>query len=570
MRSEKRESARVRVRLGLVVSLVASAGMAASAIAEDRSIDGSGNNIANPTWGEADSQLLRQGTVAYGDLTWTMARSTGTGPRQVSNAVAAQAGSILNARGMTDMVWQWGQFLDHDIDLTDAANPLEPAPIDTTGDPLFLGTPIGFNRSVWDPATGMNVANPRQQMNRITSYIDGSNVYGSDTHRNNALRSGVGGRLLTSAGDLLPFNDPMVLGTMDPLENANDTGVFMDSEMFVAGDVRANEQAGLTAMHTLWVREHNYWADRIATETSITGDEAIYQAARKIVGAEMQAITYNEWLPALTGSELDAYTGYDSNVNASIANEFSTAAFRLGHTMLSATLARTGNNGATIGEGNIDLRDAFFNPAAITSVGIDPYMKGLSTQLSQEIDNQIVDDVRNFLFGPPGAGGFDLASLNIQRGRDHGLADYNTLRADYGLAPVTDFDEISSDPAVQAALASVYNNVNEIDPWVGMLAEDHVGGGSLGELTLAIIEDQFARLRDGDRFFYLNDDGLGDILAEFGRGTIDIGDVTLRDVIRRNSDVTLLQRNVFLIPSPGAASMLAIAGLVAARRRRDA
>ena len=60
--------------------------------------------------------------------------------------------------------------------------------------------------------------------------------------------------------------------------------------------------------------------------------------------------------------------------------------------------------------------------------GIAPVLRGLAAQVQQSVDTQIVPDVRNFLFGPPGAGGLDLASLNIQRGRDHGLSDYNSMR----------------------------------------------------------------------------------------------------------------------------------------------
>ena len=539
--------------------------MAATASAQVRSqvrsYDGTGNAIGD--LGSAGMDLRRDSTVAYGDLTWTMARSGVTGPRQISNALAAQSASIPNSRLMSDMVWQWGQFIDHDLDLTPSGG-TEFAPIDTTGDPDFMGTPISFSRSIWNPATGDSPGNPRQQPNLLTSFLDGSVVYGSDATRAAGLREGVGGRLATSAGNLLPYNT-------GGLENDNGPGGGPDADFFVAGDVRANEQAGLTSMQTLWVREHNYWADRIAAETSLTSDEDIYQAARKIVGAELQAITYNEWLPALTGSGLGAYTGYDPGVDPSISTEFSTAAFRIGHSMLNSSLLRMDDTGATIPEGNLALRDAFFDPSDITSVGIEPYLKGLASQAAQEIDGQIVDDVRNFLFGPPGSGGFDLAALNIQRGRDHGLADYNTMRVDFGLAPVSDFTDITSDTAVSDALASVYASVDEIDPWVGMLAEDKVVGSSVGELMQTIILDQFERIRDGDQFFYLEGSdalGLSTILYELGMSISDLDSTLLSEVLSRNTGYTSFQSNVFFIPTPGAMTLLAMGGLLAARRRR--
>jgi len=128
--------------------------------------------------------------------------------------------------------------------------------------------------------------------------------------------------------------------------------------------------------------------------------------------------------------------------------------------------------------------------------GIEVYLRGLARQAHQTIDGYVVDDVRNLLFGPPGAGGFDLASLNMQRGRDHGLPRYNVVRQDFGLAPKTSFAEVSSDPVMQAKLASCYATVDDIDLRIGALAEDHYKGGRVGKLVSTILGDQFTRLRD--------------------------------------------------------------------------
>src|SRR5262249_22533710 len=135
----------------------------------------------------------------------------------------------------------------------------------------------------------------------------------------------------------------------------------------------------------------------------------------------------------------------------------------------------------------VSLADSFFNPRLVQQNGADPILKYLATDNAQEIDNKSVPELQNFPFGPPGAGGFDLASLNIQRGRDHGLADYNTTRAAYGLPRVTSFAQITSNPVLQAQLQQLYGNVNNIDLWVGGLAEDHVAGGSVGPLFTRII-----------------------------------------------------------------------------------
>lgn len=531
---------------------------AAAALAEVRTFDGTGNNLANPLWGSAGSNLLRLSLPAYADGLSALAGPTRPNPRDISNAVIAQVTMAPNARGMSDWIWQWGQFIDHDLDLTPLGT--ETANIPTQpSDPIFAGATLGFSRSVFDPTTG--TVNPRQQPNVITSYIDGSMIYGSDTVRANALRSFSGGRLAVTPsafGDLMPYNTAGLPNGTRPGANPAD--------FFLAGDPRSNEQTGLTAVHTLFVREHNRWADRLALENPSWTDEDIFQTARKIVGAEVAKITYNDWLPALLGpGAVPAYTGYNPNIDAGVATEFSTAIFRIGHTMLSPTLARMNDDESVIPQGNLPLRDAFFDHnSLINGGGLEPILKGLASQAAQEIDTQIVDDVRNFLFGPfgpPGAVGFDLAVLNIQRGRDHGLCDYNALRVAVGLPAKTSFADITSDAAVQAALASVYADVNSIDPWVGMLAEDHVPGGSVGELARLVILDQFVRARDGDRFFYLNDPDLTPYLDE-------IESITLRDIIQFNTGLTSLQENVFFVPAP--VGVLALAGLIgsASRRRR--
>ncbi|WP_207396275.1 peroxidase family protein [Bremerella alba] len=494
-------------------------------------MDGTGNNLIDPTLGSAETEFIRIVEADYADGISEASGEDRPSAREVSNNIVAQSTSETNDRFLTDFVWQWGQFLDHDLTLTGEVEPEESLSIDVpTGDiyfdPTGTGTAsIAFSRSDYDPTTGTSVDNPREQINSITAFIDGSMIYGSDDSLAAALRTFEGGQLKTSEGDLLPTEG-------DVYEGAE------DSIFFVAGDVRANEQVGLTAMHTLFLREHNRLADEIAAANPGLTDEEIYQQARAIVIAEIQAITFNEFLPALLGSNtIPAYEGYDPTIDPSIANEFATAAYRFGHTMLSGEILRLNDDGTVADEGSLSLREMFFNPQEIVDNGIDSLLLGLASQQAQEIDNMLVDDVRNFLFGSPGAGGFDLASLNIQRGRDHGLADYNTTRVAYGLDLVSSFDEISSDSEVVAALAATYDSVDDIDLWVGGLAEDHATGASMGELFQTVLVDQFTRLRDGDRFWYQN--------VFTGRQLEAIEQTSLSDIIARNTDITTLQENVF-------------------------
>ena len=151
----------------------------------------------------------------------------------------------------------------------------------------------------------------------------------------------------------------------------------------------------------------------------------------------------------------------------------------------------------------------------------------------------MVDDVRNFLFGPPGSGGFDLASLNIQRGRGHGLADFNQTRIDYGLRPLQSFSDIKAPRSTKQRLAGAYDNINEIDLWVGGLSESPKKDALVGPTFHAILKDQFERLRDGDRFWY--ESYLPKNLVRL------VNQQTLSRIIRRNTDIgDELPSNVFV------------------------
>ncbi|MCA8924737.1 MAG: peroxiredoxin [Planctomycetes bacterium] len=502
---------------------------------ELRSIDGTANNQAQVAMGSVSVPLVRMLTQDYADGASTPAGPTRPSARAVSNAVHAQTGSVLNSRNATDMFWLWGQFVDHDIDLTPPATPAEPFAIPVpTGDAFFdpnsTGTQtIGLDRSV----CVMN-AGARQQLNRITAWLDGSGVYGSDAVRAAALRANDGtGHLrleATPQGALLPRNT-------GGLPNDGPGG----ATLFLAGDVRANENVLLTAMHTLFVREHNLQADRYRQlYPGATGDQ-LYDLARRWVGAEIQAITYEEWLPLLLGAGgIPSYSGYDAGQQGGIANAFSTACYRFGHSLLSTQLQRLDAGLNPIAQGHLALRDGFFSPTALVDGGgIEPLLRGAARQQCQEMDVFVVDEVRNFLFGPPGSGGLDLAALNIQRGRDHGLPSYNAARTQLGLSARASFAQVTTNPTTQAALMSVYATVDEVDLWTGALAEDRLSGSMVGELMQVVLSRQFALIRDCDRFFYLNQFS-GQELADL-RGT------RLIDVIRRNTPIgNELQASVFV------------------------
>lgn len=513
-----------------------------------RSIDGQFNNIDSPEWGSIGFRgeginLLRRAPHNQLRSDVIIQQEARDNPRRISNSLGAQGRqNIFNLRGVNDLFWLWGQFVDHDITLTPhgegARTPIPVPRGDRWFDPRGQGrAQINFTRSNAEfGAAG------REQLNTITAFIDASQVYGSDLERADALRTFDGtGRLRVSRGDLLPLDE-------GGLPNANEGG---RGPLFLAGDVRANEHVGLTAMHTIFVREHNRIAGMLRqADRSLSGDE-IYDRARIILGGIMQHITYEEFLPLLLGEKLPPYRGYRPDVNPGITNEFATAAFRFGHSMVASNLLLHDELGRPRGEGQVALREAFFNPGLFRQLRMDDLLRGLYQQRAQELDIMIVDDLRNMLFGAPGRGGLDLFSLNVQRGRDHQLAGYNEVRQAFGLAPIREFlttgasrRGLTRDPDLASRLQAIYASPDDMDLWVAGLIEAPRNRALIGELFVRIIRDQFTRLRDGDRFFYLNV-----IPSGFWREYIEERS-SLAQVIQRNSRVGReLSEPAMLIPS---------------------
>lgn len=514
-----------------------------------RTIDGTGNNTQDNDWGATDAPLRSLTSNGFRDQVSRPGGIDRPNPRIISNELFAQDGFLADRMALSDFTWVFGQFIDHDVILS-PNNPTEDASIAVTFRDQFMNPSglvpafIPMNRSMGIAGTGTDPSNPRRYFNALTAWIDGSAIYGSDTTRAVWLRSLVDGKLKVSSGNLMPYNtftleeDGEIDHDSPEMENENP---FIE-KLFVAGDVRANENPLLCAFHTIFVREHNRLCDILKAEHPDWDDEQLYLYARKINCGYLQAIVYEEWLPAM-GVQLSPYNGYDNTINPGMSNIFVTAAFRLGHTLLNSNILRVDNNGNPIPEGHIVLKDAFFNPSVIPAVGgLDPYIKGMATQVQQEMDSKIIDDVRNFLFGPPGsgAGGLDLASININRGRERGLPDFNTVRENFGLAPYVTCGAICDDTTAAQTLEDLYGTPDKVDPWVGMLAENHMSDALFGETIMKIFEEQFTALRDGDRFYYMNDP----ILSQAEK--IGIQNTTFRDVIMRNTNIDIMQENVFL------------------------
>ena len=516
-----------------------------------RTLDGTLNNLSYPDFGKAGIPFYRELPAEYADGKNTIVTNR-PNPRLLSNKLSDEPEDDHNDRMMAGMFYSWGQFLDHDITRGKGGTESMPIPL-PSGESKF-SNPIAFTRSAIHPGSGSATA--RDQSNTTTAWVDASQVYSDNLKDANWLRTFSGGKLKVSAGNLLPFNtlsgeydspiDPNA-PTMDDTRNRA-TGQLQ--KVFVAGDPRASEHPVLTSLHTLLVREHN----RICESLKYSGysDEVTYQKARKEVGALMQVVTFGQWISSL-GVNLQSYGGYKSAARPDIMNTFSTAAYRW-HTMVENDIIFRNNSCHGVGPVELPLKDVFFNQSIVRKNGIDVLLKGISVHRSYETDLRVNSGLRNNLLGP--GMNLDLVSINIQRGRDHGLPNYNTIRNFYTGSAASTFTDIagnsrtsvsSSSPGsgelIAPLMQSLYGDVNKVDLWVGLYAEPRMSGKSVGKTVDAILRAQLERLRDGDFYYFENDPEL--TAADKSR----IRSTTLKQIIERNTTAGDLQDNVFFVKS---------------------
>lgn len=494
-----------------------------------RMLDGTCSSIGSPEnqlWGSTN----RPHFSYFGRSSATPVGRDRPSPRLISNELCRQSMDTREERGLSDMVTFFGQFVDHTI----VATPTDETERDRLDikiprdDPIFANFTEGklpFVRSKRIRVSGSS-SQVRPQ-NSLSSVLDLASVYGPDEVRIRALRVFRGGLLKTSGSNLLPLNTGRI-----------NNAPVLGRKFFLAGDHRANEHPVLTSLHTIFMREHNDIAKELSVKFPDWSDEDVYQNARHINIAQFQKIVFDEWYPAITGRRLPRYTGFNRNVDPTVSVVFSTAAFRIGHTLVGNEVARAGRRNSR--QSPFPFNNMLFTGTSIiTRQGIETFLRGAMITRAQRIDLQVTNVLRNFLFtNVQGEEGLDLIALNIQRCRDHGCPSYVEIRRFFlsgRSATVRRFSDITRNRNVQSALQSVYGTVGKIDPWIGLMAEDHVRGSSMGPTMLAIWNREFLRLRDGDRFHFR-------ARNHFSRDQLQIP--RARDLLRKN-DVfkELLMRN---------------------------
>jgi hypothetical protein len=335
-----------------------------------------------------------------------------------------------------------------------------------------------------------------------------------------------------------------------PLIKAEDWGAGQLLFHTVTGDWRSNENMGLSTFHTLWTREHNFQVDNIkaaAVNFGVKGisEEDLHSMARILIEGEYQKMIFEEFAPSLAGSNVlnlgagaHGFAGYNPNVDAGISLEFAVASYRVGHSQINQDLIP-----------GVDLFNGFLNPELFYGYGNTAIQAGLIQKAHEAIDTMMTDAVRNNLV----TRNLDLFTANVLRGREVGLAGFNQMRRElYTNGPIikangTDttarfqgnalfkpyasWEEFGSnmrdwtpskdasgnglafnqaDPktwgtsALLTKFKAAYTNLEDVDAWVGMLAEKPTADtGQMGPLMAYIFLEQLDRSQEGDRYYYV-------------------------------------------------------------------
>lgn len=551
-----------------------------------RSLDGACNNLQNPTWGAANTAFRRLLPAIYENgfnqpVGWNrhkLYRGVHVPSARLVSSLLMSTDRITNDDLFTHMLMQWGQFIDHDMDLAPQAvsfarfsdgqdcnetcqntNPCFPITVPSS-DPRIRSPPsqscLGFTRTSATCNTGttsvfFNTVSPRQQLNALTAFIDASNVYGNNDRASGFLRDLSSDRGLLREGPyvdnraMLPFDD----GTLHHLDCQIEHSQ-RHVPCFMTGDPRANEQIALTAMHTLMLREHNRIATILYRVNPQWDGNKLFHEARKILGAQFQHITYKHWLPKVIGptgmARIGPYEGYKPDVEPSIANEFAVAALRFGHTLVQPVIFRLNESFHETEHGHLPLHRAFFSPYRLVEEGgIDPLLRGLFARAAKKrMPGEFFNsELTERLFTMANSIGQDLASLNVQRGRDHAIQFYNDYRVLCGLSRANTFEDLREEiqhRATREKLQALYGHPDNIDLFIGGLSESLVEGAKVGPTFLCILADQFKRLRDGDRFWYERE---GLFTQE---QLVSIKQTSLSAAICDNTDITRVQKDVFM------------------------
>ncbi|XP_071091375.1 dual oxidase 2-like [Haliotis cracherodii] len=484
------------------------------------------NNLFEPEWGTTGNELLRSAQASYSDQVYEPNQQGRPNPLDISQALhAAGSSGDASTSGKNAMLVYFGQLVaDEIVNARSAGCPPEYDNIRVPAGHLYrdASEEMVFKRAGYNQRTGISPNYPRQQQNGVTPYLDAGFLYGTTRFWTNAIREFSGGRLkrLSPAGVKNSF--PALNADRLPLYNPpvpRDHSLREASRFFLMGNTRGHENPFLLSLQIIWFRWHNHLADEISRTNTTLTDEQVFEEARRRVIAHFQKIVVKEWLPRYLGPGPDkpAYKGYNPRVHPGVTQEFAMAAMKYGHTLVPAgvwTISDTCTETATSDQGAqgetrpvqaIRLCNTYWDSQDLVQQNIDSIVRGMALTQAKADNPTYVPDLREYLYGPYEFSRQDLAALDIQRSRDHGLASFNSVRQALNMSSATTWRDVTNDARLQDSLRAVYGNKSfsdDLDLITGGLLETR--GSGPGQLFSVIIQDQFQRIIDGDRFWYEN------------------------------------------------------------------
>jgi peroxidase len=523
-----------------------------------RSFDGSCNNLERPYYGAAFTPYKRLHKSEYDDGVSAIRENSQV--KQKSLPGARQVAITLHKEHKTSSVWSnfmvsFGQQVAHDLTKTYSSS------IGRDGSDIKCDCNMRndhcYNVSIPEDDKFYNEEKklkclpvtrslgtlkdldcnfgPREQLNRHTHFLDLSVIYSENPH----TRRGTGGQLRFSVNE----NGEVIF----PLKSPSGCP-FAKGEIFHTSDEDGEQNIYVTGEETLWLRNHNQLAEALARINLNWDDETLFQQARRINTAMYQHIVYNEYLPALIGPSTvikydlaplsyGYYKNYSADIYPQILNEFASAAFRHHYLVnnhqcnADQNLKRFGCHDLFIGLRNSS--ESCFN--------LDAVIRGLVATSSYFATPQISFTLNNMLLRRLNS----IGTLNVIRGREHGIPGYNVYRELCGLNRATSFDEFHNIPApVRAVLKSLYHHVDDVDLFSGGASELPLKDGMVGHTFSCIIAKQFSDLKRGDRFYYEN--GQSKTTRFTPEQLSYIRSQRLADIICRNVDTKVSSRWPFL------------------------
>ncbi|HET6339536.1 MAG TPA: peroxidase family protein [Polyangiales bacterium] len=514
-----------------------------------RTADGSWNDLKEPMAGAAN--------VRFGFNTDPTKTPPETGdrlltpnPRLISRMLLTRKDGFKPVPFLNLTAAAWIQFMNHDwVSYGDPAN-AEPYRIPLADDDparkSLHQTHLLVRPTQKDPTR--RPGEPQTHINEVTSWWDGSQIYGSDAKTLDALRSHVGGKL-----------------ALDP--KTNNLPVLPDGVEQTG--FRRNWWLGLSMLHVLFVREHNAICDMLAVRYPHFSDQRLFDTARLINAAIMAKIHTVEWTPAvLANKTLNAamnanWYGFLTNLFRSKSARQTLAEINVADPVAGGLVGNTADNHGVpysltreflsvyrlhsllpdqislyaIGEskqplktwGLAELRQANSHRITDTLSMSDLFYSFGLQNAGQLVLNNFPESLQNLSI--PGAGFYDLGAVDVLRDRERGTPRYNQFRRLIGMKPLESIDDLTDDPEARRTLKQVYANIEDVDLLIGNLAESHRPPGfGFGETLFEVFILNASRRLQADRFF--TDSYREDIYTAEGLAWID--QVTLKTVLLRH------------------------------------